>query len=254
LDPITGGAKIGLLAYENSFIISKIATLTRISGEDQIAVAFSVEEKDVLGFMVVPRSEERVVRHEVDGTLGVVKTIDIAMRIPILNKGKTLPVAAVGTFVMDTSGLMKEVENLPAEGWRPKPTDLPLHLVSGNLAVARMNGSSLSFKVMAPIEGKYRAFIRYYDLPEGFTDKEVVVDINGEEIGRIKYEGSGFYLFWSRDIEMVKGANTITLTPLSKVSTSEFAYIDYFLAAPKLWEKQAIQELVHLMLELPVGS
>jgi len=254
LDTLAGGVKIGVFAYKDNFVVSRITVVTRILGDDKSAVALSCEEGDLVNFIVVPEAKDRVIQNEVDGHRGVVRTIDILTRGLLLSKGEVLPVAAVGCFVMDTSGLLTEVENIAAEGWRPKPTDFGPSQVSEHLAVARMNGSKLSFKVQAPTQGEYGIFIRYYDLPKGYSDKEVLVKINGRNVGRISYEGSGSYLFWSTDAEMVEGVNTIELIPLTRAFTSEIAYVDYVLVAPKFWEREALYELAHVVPALLGGG
>ena len=241
-DAITGGAKLGLFAHEDNLVVSKIKYSASTIGEEEIAVAFSTKKDDIVNFIVVPNATHSIIQHEVDGPQGVVKTIDIST-CKTLEKEQFLPIASVGSVTMETSNLLKEAEEVIANGWRPQPVNLAPIYASGDLAVARLNGSELSFQTLFAVSGKYRIFIRYYDLSEGFFDKEILVSINGREEGKITYEGTNSYRLWSKDIDLVEGINTVTLTPLSKVPSSELAYVDYILFAPKIWEEEACYEL-----------
>lgn len=243
-DPKIGGVKIGLYAYTNNLVISKITTEWKTFDNSNMAVAFSSGQDKIVNFILVPKRDNQVFQHEVDSINHVIKTIDIFTPLPVMNgKGKILPVAAVGSYILDTSTFLIEAEDLTAEGWRPKPVEFSKLLTPNNLAVARLNASSMNFKFSLSNSSAYSIFVRYFDFVEGSSSKKIIVSINNHEVGIIRYEGSGKIQTWRRDIKLSAGTNIVTLTPISEVPTSEIAFIDYVLVAPRFWEEQAAHEL-----------
>ena len=245
-DSTVGGVKLGLYAYGSNLVVSKITVKWKTLDDSHMVTAFSCGEDKVVNFILVPKGENQIFRHEIDNINHVIKTIDIFIPLSTLNKNREkniLPVAAVGGYILDTSKLLVEVENLIAKGWRPKPAGFSGTLTPPSLAVARMNSSSLSFKFSAPYSSLYNIFVRYFDAVEDFRNKKVIVSLNGSEVGRIKGEGTGKFQIWRGETEFSAGTNIITLTPVSNTPTSDIAFIDYVLITPKLWEEQAIEEL-----------
>jgi len=243
-DPNVGGVKIGIYAYANNLVISEIKTEWKTLGNSSTAVAFSCEHDKIVDFILVPGRNNQVFQHELDGVNHVIKTIDIFTPLSIVNgNGKALPVAAVGSYIMDTSTLLVEAEDLIVEGWRPKPIEFSNLLTPSSLAVARVNSSSMNFKFSLSNSSLYSIFVRYFDFAEDSSDKKIMVSVNNRRVGIIRYEGSGKIQTWRRDIDLPAGTNIITLTPISEIPTSEIAFIDYVLVAPRFWEEEAAREL-----------
>jgi len=247
-DITVGGVKIGLYAYGSNLVISKIATEWKTLDENHVATAFSCSSEGIVNFVLVPEGDNRIFQHEVDGASHVIKTIDIftSLSTPSENKSmkeNILPVAAVGSYVLDTSEFLIEAENLICEGWRPRPVEFSNSFTPRSLAVARLNSSSISFKFSVMNSSAYSLFVRYFDPAEDSSSKKVIVSVNGQKVGRIKFKGSGKFQIWSKKIELSAGTNIITLTPISNIPTSDIAFIDYVLIAPRFWEKEAACEL-----------
>jgi len=247
-DPIVGGVKIGLYAYGSSLVVSKIAVEWKTLDESRMAIAFSSGQDKIVNFILVPEGDDQIFQHEVDGVNHVIKTIDIFTPLSTLSgnndeKENILPITAVGSYIFDTSTLLVEAENSISKGWRPKPVELLDSFTPRSLAVARLNASSISFRFPVLNSSVYSVFVRYFDPAEDASSKKVIVSVNGREIGRIKFEGSGKLQIWREEIKLPTGACTVTLTPISNVPSSDIAFIDYVLIAPRLWEEEAAHEL-----------
>jgi len=243
-DPAVGGVKIGLYSYGNSLVISKITTEWRTLNNSNVAIAFSSGQDKIVNFILVPERDNQIFQHEVDSINDVIKTIDIFTPLSAINrKGNILPIAAVGSYVLDTSTFLIEAEDLIAKGWRPKPVEFSNSFTPRSLAVARINASSMNFKFSIPNPAAYSIFVKYFDPIEDSSSKKIIVSVNDHEVGRIKYEGSGKFQIWRGDIKLPTGTNIVTLTPISETPTSEIAFIDYVLLAPRFWEEQAAREL-----------
>jgi hypothetical protein len=248
-DPVVGGMKVGLYAYGSSLVVSKIAAEWKTIDDSRMATAFSCGQDKVVNFIFMPKVDDQIFQHEVDGINRVVKTIDIFTPLSPLNinknEEKLLPIAAVGSYVLDTSSLLMEAENLMSEGWRPRSVEFS-NIFTQNLDVAMMNASSMHFNFSVQKTSTYSVVVRYLDIGEGVSSKKVIVSLNGHEIGRIKFEGSGTFQLWREEVELAAGTNTLTLNPISNTPTSDIAFIDYVLIAPKFWEEEAACELESL--------
>ena len=247
-DSTVGGVKIGLYAYGSSLVISKIAVEWKTLDDSRMATAFSCGQDKIINFILVPERDNQIVQHEVDGINHVIKTIDIFTPLSTLSENKikkesVLPVAAIGSYILDASAFLVEAENLISEGWRPRPVEFSDSFTPRSLAVARLNASSISFNFSVLNSSAYSIFVRYFDLAEDASSKKVIVSVNGREVGRIKFEGSGKFQIWRREIEIPAGTSTVTLTPISKIPASDIAFIDYVLIAPRFGEEEAAHEL-----------
>ena len=216
-----------------------------------MATAFSTGQDKIVNFILVPEGDNRIFQHEVDSINHAIKTIDVFTPLSTKSRNENiLPIAAISSYIPETSALLIEAENLIVEGWRPKPVEFSYSLTSRNLAVARLNASSMSFKFSVLNSSVYSIFIRYFDSAEDPSSKKVIVSVNGGEVGRIKFEGTGKFQIWRGEIKLPAGTNTLTLTPISNIPTSDIAFIDYVLIAPKFWEKQAAHELKSIEYDL----
>jgi len=243
-DPTVGGVKIGIYSYGDSLVISKITAEWETLDENHMAIAFSCGHDRIVNFILVPERNNQIFRHEVDGVNHVTKTIDIFTPLSTMSrKEKTLPVAAIGSYMLDTSTFLMEAEDSIAEGWRPKPVEFSTSLTPSSLAVARINASSMNLKFIVSHSGTYSIFVKYFDFVEDSSSKKVIISVNSRKVGVIRYEGTGKFQVWRREVNLPAGINTVTLTPVSKTPTSEIAFIDYVLVAPRVWEEQAASEL-----------
>jgi len=250
-DSTVGGVKIGLYAYGGNFVISKIAVEWKTLDDSCVTTAFSIDQDKIVNFILVPEGDNRIFQHEVDSINHAIKTIDVFTPLSTKSRNENiLPIAAISSYIPETSALLIEAENLIVEGWRPKPVEFSYSLTSRNLAVARLNASSMSFKFSVLNSSVYSIFIRYFDSAEDPSSKKVIVSVNGGEVGRIKFEGTGKFQIWRGEIKLPAGTNTLTLTPISNIPTSDIAFIDYVLIAPKFWEKQAAHELKSIEYDL----
>jgi len=258
-DSTVGGVKIGLYAYGSSLVVSKIAVEWKTLDDSRMATAFSCGQDKIVNFILVPEGDNQIFQHEVDSVNHVIKTIDIFMPLSTLSGNKSrneniLPVAAVGSYMLDASAFLVEAEDLISEGWRPRPVEFSDSFTPRSLAVARLNASSMSFKFSVSNTSTYSIFVRYFDPAEDPSGKKVIVSVNSREVGRIKYEGSGKFQIWRGEIELPAGTSTVTLTPISNIPMSDIAFIDYVLIAPKFWEEEAAQELGSIGYDLAGGE
>jgi hypothetical protein len=254
-DSTVGGVKIGLYVYGSNLVVSKIVAEWKTLEDSRMATAFSIREDKIVNFILVPESDDQIFQHEVDTINGVIRTIDIFTPLSMQSEnGKFLPIAAVGSYILDTSKLLMEAEDLVTEGWRPRPVEFLGSLAPRSLAVARSNASSMSFEFSILNSSVYSVFVRYFDLVEDSSSKKVIVSVNGREVGRIKYEGSGKFQIWRGEIELPAGTSTVTLTPISNIPASDIAFIDYVLIAPKFWEEEATHELEDIEYDLSVSG
>ncbi|RJS90943.1 hypothetical protein CW705_04735 [Candidatus Bathyarchaeota archaeon] len=244
-DPTVGGVKIGLYAYGSSLVVSKIEAEWKTLEDRSAVTAFSCCGKDkIINFILTPKEENQIFRHEVDSGSRLIRTIDIfTILSPLSKEKKILPIAAVGSYILDTSSFLIEAESLVSEGWRPMPAEFSRSFTPRSLAIARLNASSISFTFPVLNSSVYSVFVRYLDHVENPKSKMIIVSVNGHEVGRINFEGSGTFQIWRKEIGLQAGMNTVTLTPISKIPSSEIAFIDYVLVMPEFWEEKAAHEL-----------